>query len=175
LLRERPDLKLADIRGNVDTRIRKALDADGPYDAIVLAAAGIDRLERIDVVTQLLPLDVMLPAPGQAALAVQCRADTASLDLLKPLNHLETEIAVTAERAFLDWLGGGCSLPIAAYAHIDGQTLRLHGRVSAPNGSRQIDVEGDSENTVAAAQSLGRVLAKQALAQGAGELIGSDT
>ncbi len=174
LLFERPDLKLADIRGNVDTRIRKALDADGPYDAIVLAAAGVERLSRMDVVSQLLPLNIMLPAPGQAALAVQCRSDQASLDLLAPLNDLETEIAVTAERGFLDSLGGGCSLPIAAYAQIDGETLRLHGRVSAPDGSRQIDVDGDGEATAAAAHTLGRVLAKRALAQGAGGLIGAE-
>ncbi len=171
---ERPDLQLADIRGNIDTRIRKALDASGPYDAIVLAAAGVERLSRMDVVSQLLPLNVMLPAPGQAALAVQCRTDQASLALVEPLNDLDTEIAVTAERAFLDGLGGGCSLPIAAYAQIDGVVVHLHSRVSAPDGSRQIDVDGDGEATVAAAQSLGRVLAKRALARGAGELIGSE-
>lgn len=174
LLAERPDLQLADIRGNIDTRIRKALDANGPYDAIVLATAGVERLSQMDVVSQLLPLTIMLPAPGQAALAVQCRSDEASLTLIAPLNDLETQIAVTAERAFLDGLGGGCSLPIAAYAQIDGDTLHLHSRVSAPDGSRQIDVDGDGEATVAAAQSLGRVLAKRALAQGAGELIGSE-
>ncbi|MEZ4656503.1 MAG: hydroxymethylbilane synthase [Caldilineaceae bacterium] len=165
----RPDLQIIDIRGNVDTRLRKAFDADGPYDAIVLAFAGLKRLEREDVVSQMLPLEIMLPAPGQGALGVQCRDDADFTALLQPLQHSETTVAVTAERAFLAGLGGGCSLPIAAFAQIHNGHLILHGRVTAPDGSHQIDVFDKSEP--AEAQSLGQQLAAQALAQGAARYI----
>ena len=175
LLYERPDLTLADIRGNVDTRLRKALDADGPYDAIMLAAAGLERLGRLDTVSQLIPLRVVLPAPGQAALAVQCRTDADSLALLAPLNDSATELAVTAERAFLAGLGGGCALPIAAYAQLDGDVLHLDGRVNSPDGSRQIDVIGDSGATLDEARMLGAVLARRVLGQGASALLESLT
>ena len=93
-----PHLEMADIRGNVDTRVRKALDPDGPYDAIVLARAGIERLAHADVITEVLDLDVMLPAPGQGALAVQCRDDQLLRTLLAPIDHAATRAAVEAER-----------------------------------------------------------------------------
>src|SRR5581483_9585692 len=115
ILSLRPDLRTAPLRGNVDTRLRKALD--GQYDAIILAGAGLTRLGLDSHVTEWLPLDVMLPAPGQGALAVQCRADDEeTLALLSKLEDDSTRNAVTAERAFLQGLGGGCSVPVAAYA-----------------------------------------------------------
>jgi hydroxymethylbilane synthase len=163
-------LNIVDIRGNVPTRIRKALDKDGPYDAIVLAHAGLERLGLLDAAGQILPLALMLPAPGQGALGIQCRDDQPSLELLAPLNHLETRAAVAAERGFLSGLGGGCSVPIAAYANLDGGRLSLVGRVAALDGSRQIDVQisgGPSE-----ALELGLQLASASLAEGAAELLG---
>ncbi|MCB0138585.1 MAG: hydroxymethylbilane synthase [Caldilineaceae bacterium] len=165
LLYTRPDLQIIDIRGNVDTRLRKALDADGPYDGIVLAYAGLKRLERADVISELLPLEVMMPAPGQGALGVQCRDDADSMTLLQPLRDAETTAAVTAERAFLAGLGSGCSLPVAAFGQVSNGVLILHGRVTAPDGAHQIDVFDRSAPAEGAA--LGKKLAMQALAQGA--------
>ena len=130
LLRTFPSLRIADLRGNVDTRIGKALDPAGPYDAIILAHAGITRLDHGDVVTEILPLELMLPAPGQGALAVQCREVADLLAWLAPLEDAPTHAAVAAERAFLHGLGGGCAVPIAAYAHSD-DTGRLHLRVAS--------------------------------------------
>lgn len=171
----RPDLKLIDIRGNVDTRIRKALDPDSLYDAIILAQAGLERLRLNEHISEVLPLDVMLPAPGQGALAVQCRDEAAMLEHLNPLNHLPTRVAVTAERAFLAALGGGCAVPVSAYADPRGSELLLRGRVSALDGSRQVEVGMATYllqgGEVQAAEKLGRHLAQMALAEGAAELI----
>lgn len=169
LLNARPDLQIADIRGNVPTRIRKALDPQGPYDAVVLAYAGLQRLDRLDVISQVLPLELMLPAPGQGALAVQCRDEAPSLALLAALEHRPTRVAVTAERSFLAGLGGGCAVPIAAYARLEGEEVHLLGRVAALDGSRQIDVSGRAAPAEAAA--LGSRLAGEALALGAAELL----
>jgi hydroxymethylbilane synthase len=169
LLHARADLECLDVRGNVDTRIRKALDSAGPYDAVVLARAGLDRLGRESAVSQVLPLDVMLPAPGQGALAIQCRDEVESLALLKPLDHWMTRAAVTAERAFLAGLGGGCSVPVAAHARMEGQTLHLQGRVSSLDGARQVDVQ--RSDVPADAESIGHMLARDALAQGAEEIL----
>lgn len=135
----RPDLIMLDIRGNVDTRIKKALDPEGPYDAIVLAFAGLERMQKLDVISAELPLELVLPAPGQAVLAVQCRGTLDNLNLLKPINHVETELAVTAERSFLNAMGGGCSAPVAALATIKESVLSLHGRVTSLEGKKQID------------------------------------
>jgi hydroxymethylbilane synthase len=171
ILHQRPDLRILDIRGNVDTRIRKALDPAGYYNAIVLAYAGLERLGWLNVVSEILSLDDMLPAPGQAALAVQCRDEAQALHLLEPINDHETEIAVTAERTFLAGLGGGCSLPIAAYATIENSTLRLRGRVTAQNGTKQVDVRSESAVNRIAAQRLGYDLAQMSLDQGVAQLL----
>jgi len=171
LLHLRPDLKIIDIRGNVDTRIGKALAESGDYAAILLAYAGLERLGRLNAISQRLSLDEMLPAPGQGALAVQCRDEAASLDLLAPIQHSQTTAAVSAERAFLAGLGGGCSLPIAAYAMIDGAMLRLRGRVNSPDGTQQIDVSANG--SAANAEQIGYQLADQALARGAAALLES--
>jgi hydroxymethylbilane synthase len=169
LLTLRPDLRIQDLRGNVPTRIRKAQDPIGPYDAIVLAQAGLERLGRQEVISQFLSLEEMLPAPGQGALGIQCRADTISMSMLSPLNHANTLMAVTAERCFLNGLGGGCSLPIAAYASIEAGSLTLLGRVSALDGSRQIDTQ--SYGSPNEARELGQALAQEALHRGAGRLL----
>lgn len=173
LLYTRPDLRIADLRGNVDTRIRKALASDGPYDAIVLAQAGLTRLGYQDVVSQILLLETMLPAPAQGALGIQCRDEAVTLDLLAPLDHLPTRRAVNAERAFLAGLGGGCSVPVAALARVDGDEVTLHGRVTAPDGSQQIDVSDDA--LAAEAVELGRQLAHQAFRLGAGAILETAT
>ena len=170
LLAARPDLTLLPLRGNVDTRVRKALA--GEYDAIVLAAAGVVRLGLHQHITEYLPFDVMLPAPGQGALAVQCRAgDSAVLELLATLDHPATRSATMAERAFLDRLGGGCSAPIAAYGQMaaeDRPVLQLTGLVASLDGRRVIRVSGEASNPAA----LGLDLATRAIAQGAGEILG---
>jgi hydroxymethylbilane synthase len=167
----RHDLQIMDIRGNVDSRIRKALEPDGAYDAIVLASAGLERLGQTSVASEVLALDDMLPAPGQGALAVQCRDERQSLALLAPIDHVDSRIAVTAERAFLAGLGGGCSLPIAAYATVDGARLRLRGRVNAVDGSQQVDVELSSAADVESAAKLGQELAQVALEQGVADIL----
>jgi hydroxymethylbilane synthase len=156
------------IRGNVDTRLRKA--ATEEYDAVVLAAAGLVRLDLEEHITERLPLDIMLPAPAQGALAVQCRSnDDVILPLIRPIHHLPTWAAVTAERAFLAGLGGGCAVPVAAYAACDGPRLRLRGLVASLDG-RQIvraDFDGLTDDPV----HLGHLAAQEALAQGADELL----
>ena len=168
LLAYRPDLLVKPIRGNVDTRIRKA--REGQYDAIVLAAAGVTRLGLEDAITQYLPLDVMLPAPGQGVLGVQCRADDErTLALLAAVEDPAARAAAQAERAFLAGLGGGCSIPVAAYARpVDGG-LHLTGLVASPDGRRTLRVEGTGDNPLA----LGRALAEEALVRGAGAILGN--
>lgn len=172
LLHQRPDLNMLDIRGNVDTRVRKALASDGAYDAIVLAYAGLERLGKSGIVTQVLDFDAMLPAPGQGAIAVQTRDDTALREIFSYLHHKDTEFAVTAERAFLAGLGGGCSVPVAAYATLENHQLHLSGRVTAPDGKRQIDVAITTTISDAAdAYAAGISLAQQALDKGAKSLM----
>lgn len=166
LLALRPDLRLAALRGNVDTRIRKA--AEGEYDAVVLAAAGLERLGRREAVASFLDFDEMLPAPGQGALAVQCRSDDrATLELLSIVDHGRTRAAVAAERAFLRGLGGGCSAPIAALGRSSGTTIGLEGLVAALDGTRIVRVRG----TGAEPEELGLRLADEALRNGGEELL----
>jgi hydroxymethylbilane synthase len=170
LLAARPDLRIASLRGNVETRLRKALE--GQYDAILLAGAGLVRLGLAQHVTQWLPLEVMLPAPGQGALAIQCRADDeTTLGLLAALDDQATRSAVTAERAFLSGLGGGCSVPVAAYAESvfrsQQPTLRLTGLVISDDGRQAIKLQGEDGDAL----QLGHELARKALAQGADEIL----
>ncbi|MDX1686375.1 MAG: hydroxymethylbilane synthase [Candidatus Promineifilaceae bacterium] len=168
LLAQRPDLQVRSIRGNVGTRVRKALE--GEYDAAVLAAAGLERLDLTDVVSEWLPPTVMLPAPGQAALAVQCRAgDERVLELLAAIESEGARRTTAAERRFLQALGGGCSAPIAAYATVEAAgRLRLRGLIATPDGQRVIKVESESEGAdLEAALALGERLAHEATAQGA--------
>lgn len=169
ILALRPDVKTESLRGNVDTRLRKALD--GQYDAIILAGAGLTRLGLDEHVTEWLSLDVMLPAPGQGALAVQCRADDpTTLELLAALEHEATRRAVVAERAFLSGLGGGCAVPVAAYATAD-QGIHLTGLVSSSDGRHSIRVQARGDD----AEELGHSLAREAVSQGAGEVLATGT
>lgn len=167
MLSQRPDVHTESLRGNVDTRLRKAMD--GQYDAIILAGAGLTRLGLQSHVTEWLSLDVMLPAPGQGALAVQCRADdTATLELLSTLEDDATRKAVTAERAFLSGLGGGCSVPVAAYANVENGVIHLTGLVISEDGKKAIHVSRSGTNALL----LGNELALRAVAQGANEILG---
>ena len=166
ILALRPDLHTESLRGNVDTRLRKALD--GQYDAIILAGAGLTRLGLENHVTEWLSLDVMLPAPGQGALAVQCRAaDESTLKLLAVMEDVSTRNAVTAERAFLSGLGGGCSVPVAAYA----EGVRLIGLVISEDGKNVVRVTGKGSDPLA----LGHQLAQLAITQGASEILKLNT
>jgi hydroxymethylbilane synthase len=165
----RPDIKTESLRGNVDTRLRKALD--GQYDAIILAGAGLTRLGLDKHVTEWLSLNVMLPAPGQGALAIQCRADDeTTLALLAKLEDDSTRKSVTAERAFLSGLGGGCSVPVASYAEAKGQkstAISLIGLVSSVDGKQNIKVVGEGNDPL----QLGNELAQKAIQQGASEIL----
>lgn len=172
----RPDLQTQSLRGNVPTRIAKAQAADSAYDAIVVAAAGLDRLGMEDAITEILAPEVMLPAPAQGALAVQCLSDEGELlEALSPLDHTATRLAVTAERSFLNALDSGCRLPVAALAWLDGESLSLTGRVASLDGSqvithwRMAPLSGD--DGYQAAVTLGADLAQMALVEGAAELL----
>ena len=165
----RPDIKTESLRGNVDTRLQKALD--GQYDAIILAGAGLTRLGLDSHVTEWLSLDIMLPAPGQGALAVQCRTDdTTTLELLSALEDESTRKAVTAERAFLQGLGGGCAVPVAAFAQVEGQTskvIQLTGLVISEDGNKIVKVTGEGMDAL----ELGKSLAQLAIQNGADEVL----
>lgn len=166
LLSLRSDIRIESLRGNVDTRLRKALE--GQYDAIILAGAGLTRLGLDQQVTEWLSLDVMLPAPGQGALAIQCRTgDQMTLNLLTALEDDATRKSVTAERAFLQGLGGGCSVPVAAYATTEDHLIRLKGLVIMEDGKKSIQVN----RTGTDAQLLGQELAHEAIDQGANEIL----
>jgi hydroxymethylbilane synthase len=168
LLAARPDAHILPIRGNVDTRLRKAATDD--YDAVVLAAAGLIRLGLEAHITQQLPLELMLPAPAQGALAIQCRADDeATLALLRRVHHQPTWAAVTAERAFLSGLGGGCSAPVAAYAAEDDTGLQLRGLVASLDGRQVLHVSGNG--SLQEPEGLGQRLAQEVLAKGAAEIM----
>jgi hydroxymethylbilane synthase len=168
LLALRPDLKILDIRGNVDTRLRKA--EREPYDAIVLAVAGLVRLGRGDRITQVIPPKVMLPPAGQGALAVEIRADDErTRNLMSSLDHPDTRRAVNAERAFMARLGGGCHVPIGAYAMVEEGSLWFRGLVSSPDG--QTVLRGENRGPIDQPEALGRTLAEDLLARGAVELL----
>ena len=177
LLAHRPDLRVLDVRGNADTRLRKAFDERAPYDAIAVARAALERLGELWAVSDVLPEEIMLPAPGQGALAVECRNEQGSLDLVRRLNDFVTDIETRAERSFLDALGGGCAVPVAARGRCgDGVRLQISGRVSAIDGSRQIDVVGDVPLPVDGgarrlAEETGKALAAQARSKGADVLL----
>lgn len=178
------DIQTVPIRGNVDTRIRYV--QDGELDAVVLAAAGLSRIGRIDEVTDFLSVDTVLPAPGQGALAIECRAGNTAqdTDLIAALGELDdpfTRAAVTAERSLLAALEAGCSAPVGALADLlaDGQIvneMRLRGIVGTTDGTRtvQLSTTGPVPETYDQAMALGRELAAEMLAQGAAGLMGSE-
>jgi hydroxymethylbilane synthase len=158
----RPDVEVRSIRGNVDTRIRKV--AEGEFDAALLAAAGVRRLGLEHEVTEWLSPETMLPAPGQGALAIQCRADDHPLRaLLATLNDPAARAETTAERAFLRVLGAGCAAPVAALAEVTTTPrVRLQGLVSSVDGRQMVRADGEGDS-----QELGEELAQRALADGA--------
>lgn len=166
LLARRPDLTILPLRGNVDTRLRKVLN--GEYDAIILAAAGLTRLGLEAHITETLPIEWMLPAPGQGALAVQCRADdTETLRLLAAIHDPFSYAAVSAERAFLSGLGGGCSLPIGAFAQKNNGTIILTGGVISEDGKQSVRLSAAGEEP----QELGERLAQLVMERGAVDLL----
>ncbi len=172
LTRFRSDLQPASIRGNVETRIHKGSDPDNDYHAVVLAAAGIERLGLALDTAEVLSFDVMLPAPGQGAIAVQCRREGPTASLIGAIDDWQSAFAVTAERAFLEALGGGCAAPIAALGLISDGEARLIGRVLSPDGGHWIDVELTGAGTsLDQARALGSRLADLAIAQGADALV----
>jgi len=166
LLARRPDLTILPLRGNVDTRVRKVLN--GEYDAIVLAQAGLTRLGLEAHISEVFPLDVMLPAPGQGALAVQCRADDVeTLEVLSSIHDPITAAAVDAERAFLSGLGGGCSLPVAAFAQKNNGQIILTGAVISVDGTEAIRLSAVDEDP----HKLGERLADLVLERGAADIL----
>jgi hydroxymethylbilane synthase len=172
LRRARPDLRPQSIRGNIENRLRKTHDPAGPYDAAVLAVAGLERLDLLAKAAEILPLDLMLPAPGQGALAVQCRDEPASRALLAAIDDSTAHLATSAERAFLAGLGGGCSAPIAGFGELNANRLQLRGRIVALDASEQVDVS--LERTVedeSMAIAAGAELARMALERGAATLL----
>jgi hydroxymethylbilane synthase len=164
----RPDLIVEDVRGNVDTRLRK-LD-DGQFDAIVLAEAGLNRLGLSGRIAGVFSMDIMLPAVGQGALGIECRAeDAGTLAALRPLEHAATRAAVTAERALLAALRGGCMAPVGAWGRIESSQLQLTAVVLSADGAQRI-TSGDSASPDQAA-ALGIHVAEELLSRGAGEMI----
>jgi len=167
LLSRRPDLTILPLRGNVDTRVRKLLS--GEYDAIVLAYAGLVRLGLDAHIAETFSLEVMLPAPGQGALAIQCRADDeVTRGLLAALHDSSTADSVSTERFFLSALGGGCSLPIAAYAEKTDDQIILTGAVISPDGKRSIRLTAAGTDP----HELGNLLARFVLERGGADILG---
>ena len=161
-------LAIETLRGNVDTRLRK-LD-EGQYASIVLAAAGLRRLGWADRIRELLDADVMCPAPGQGALAIETRDDDGpAREFARKLNHPPSNTAVTAERSLLATLEGGCQVPIGAYAHLEDTAIHLRAIVATPDGSRIVRDRASGADAVA----LGRELGERLLAAGAREILGS--
>lgn len=164
LLELRPDIVVKDLRGNVNTRLRK-LD-DGEYDAIILAAAGLIRLEMQDRIASFIEPELSLPAVGQGAVGIECRLnDQQTIDLLKPLEHHETRVRVTAERSMNLALEGGCQVPIGSFALMNGDQLFLRGLVGSVDGKEIIRKEITGH--VDQAHELGETLANQLLDAGA--------
>ena len=168
LLARRPDLAVVDLRGNVETRLRKV--ADGEVDAAVLACAGLERLGLTNHIAEVLSVDTMIPAVSQGALGIQARVDFEHLPVLAGLTHPASLAEVEAERSLLKTLQGGCTTPIGALARLDAQTGRLHLRacVADPDGKTMLLQEGDTVGGDPGA--LGREVAEKLLRDGAGEL-----
>ncbi|MEU1809536.1 hydroxymethylbilane synthase [Micromonospora aurantiaca (nom. illeg.)] len=176
-------LEVTPIRGNVDTRLGRVLGPDADLDAVVLARAGLNRIGRADVITETLDPMLMLPAPAQGALAVECRADDQDVvELLALLDHAPSRAAITAERALLATLEAGCSAPVAAYAVLAegeptdegdvNQEIYLRGAVISPDGTR--DLRLSRTGTPADAAEIGKALAAELLELGADSILGQD-
>jgi hydroxymethylbilane synthase len=164
-LRALRDVEIETLRGNVDTRLRKL--EEGRCDAIVLAAAGLRRLGWEDRIREWIPVEIMCPAPGQGALAIETRVAGEAREIARRLDHAETRRAVEAERAFVAVLGGGCQLPIGAYAVLEGGAIHLRAVVASPDGSRLI--KGEQRGTDPS--RVGAELGARLLDQGAREIL----
>lgn len=173
LLNRRPDLVIGDLRGNLDTRLRK-LD-DGEHDAILLAEAGLTRLGWTDRLAGRLPPEELLPAPGQGALGIECRADDGvTLEALAPLDDSATHGAVLAERSALARLEGGCLAALGAWGRWQGETLRLSVVVLSDDGVKRLDADSSATcQSIADAAALGYAVADDLLARGAAQLLRS--
>jgi len=168
ILALRSDLTVADIRGNVETRLKKL--SEGICDAIILACAGLNRLGMHDRITAHLEFHEMLPAPGQGALALEVRKNDQCLaDMVSFINHPPTALAVLAERAFLGCMGGGCNAPVAVHARIERGIIEIEGLVASPDGSRV--VRKSAQGAAEAAESLGVGLAESILEAGGEEIL----
>lgn len=168
LLHVRPDLDMQEIRGNVDTRIRK-LD-EGEYDAIILAEAGLRRLGLADRISMLLTPPIVLPAIGQGAIGVECRSDdTRVTGLLRQITDHDVLSCVTAERSLLRELRAGCHAPLGALTELEGDFVQLKAVLLSADGKQRLEAEG--RENVAAAEGLGRAVAADLLAAGGGELM----
>ena len=164
----RPDLELLDLRGNVNTRLAR-LDA-GDYDAIILAAAGLRRLEMSERIAEAIGPGMLLPAVGQGAIGIEARdGDEELREILAGLHHADTASCVLAERALNRALQGGCQVPIAAHAVLDGDTLQLRALVGTVDGTRVLRAEGSGQRS--APERLGESVASELLAAGAGEIL----
>jgi len=168
LLHLRPDLVIEDIRGNLETRLRKL--EDGQFDAIVLAEAGLKRLRLAEQMTHIIPSRDMLPAVGQGALAIETRADDKQTkSLLAPLDHRQSHWAISAERALLAGLRAGCLAPVGAFARAKSVRLHLEAVVLSPDGKRRIAAGGSVQDEPG--ETLGEMIAVQLIEQGAADLI----
>lgn len=167
LMAYRPDIQIESLRGNIDTRMRKM--EEGNFDGIILAAAGLERVNFEGKISQFLPVEISLPAVGQGALAIECRSDDEeTLELLRRLDDQPTRLAVTAERSFLHKLQGGCQVPIGAYATVgEGDLITMTGMVGSPDGKQMFKNTASGHDPVA----LGIQVAEALLAQGAGDVL----
>lgn len=167
----RPDLQIDPVRGNVDTRLRK-LD-EGEFDAVILAAAGLHRLGYAERITEHLSEELVLPAVGQGALAIENRTDDIAVnELVRALDHTPTRLACNAERAFLKGLGGGCLVPIAAHARIASGALTIAGLVASSDGAEI--VRGEHAGPIEEAELIGQRLADDLINQGADRILARD-
>lgn len=165
LKHRRPDLLTSSIRGNLETRLAKLASGKLGFDAIVLAQAGLERLGLAQEISYIFTEDEMLPAPGQGAIAVQCRAgDEQTLEILQSIDHQLTRAEVTTERAFLNALGAGCNTPVACRTRAENGRLYFRGRCLSPDGSRAIETNGSAE--LKESSSLGRQMAADVLSRG---------
>lgn len=176
----RPDVRIRDLRGNIDTRLAAAFDPAGPYDAIVLARAGLERLGRLAVVTETFAFDALLPPPAQGVLALQTRVGSPWAHVVSAVDDRPTRLACTAERAFLAALGGGCALPLGVLGEVTADAagapvLGLRAHLFSPDGARAVRVASTSPLPAAgalhAAHTAGDLLGRRALAEGAAALI----
>jgi len=159
-----PTAEFKEIRGNIDTRLQKL--NDGQYDAIVLATAGLNRLGKSPAAASILSTEVCLPAIGQGAIAIECRKDDAeTIQMLRSINHTETEIAIKAERSFMLTVGGGCKFPLAAYATISGNTIHLEAMTGDHKAFKMVRLS--EESTIDKAVELGKSLAEKIIAAAA--------